>query len=119
MDGYCEISFDGTGGGTYYVPCDRVGDLNEEGVNLGSSTFYGYSSIYGSYYDRRVTFPSLAKPRYNSSYNSQAVVIENLSNLVFNDKALMYRRYEQASFYPVLFILLAVNICANIFLRKR
>lgn len=119
MDGYCEISFDGTGGGTYYVPCDRVGDLNEEGINCSSTSFYGYSSIYGSDYNKRVQFPSLAKPRYYTSNSYNYTVIENMSNVVFNDKSLFYRRYGQFEFYPLLLIVLGINILANMFLRRR
>ena len=118
MDGYCEISFNGTGGGTYYIPCDRVGDLNEEGININGTSFYAYSSIYGSDYDKRIQFPSLAKPRYYTSSSYNYTVINNMSNIVFNDKALMYRRYGQYDFYPVLLILLGINILVNLFFRR-
>lgn len=119
MDDFCEITFDGTGGGTYYIPCDRVGDLNAQGININSSSFYAYSSIYGSNYDKRVQFPSLAKPRYYSSDSYNYTVITNMSNIQYNNRSNYCRRYTQSNFYAILLIVLAINILTNMFLRKR
>ena len=92
----CEITFTGTGGGTYTVPADQVQYISTDLVNTGSSsTIYLYPV--GNPQSTRVNYIALQPglyPRYYNQNNYSYTEIQNASNVTFNVKAQFYRNKD-------------------------
>lgn len=120
MDDYCAFTFEGNeGSGTYYVPCDRVGDINESLVNISSSTITCYSSIYGNYYDKRIQLPALAQPRYSASNTSTVTLITSVTSLTWNDRAQYLRNFERYKGFETVLLMVCIFGCILNLVRKR
>lgn len=93
MDDYCEVTFEGDQGGTYYVACNLVGYIDRESmVNTGSSTINLYSSPQQGSNTAAISIPAFSYPRY--TYNNQYRYITNAHNISFNNRASFIRDFD-------------------------
>lgn len=92
----CEITFSGTGGGTYTVPADQVKYISKDMINTGySGTIYLYPS--GSVQSTRQNYIALQPglyPRYYTSSSYNYTEITNAADVTFNVKAQFYRNRD-------------------------
>ena len=92
----CEITFTGTGGGTYIVPADQVKYISKDMVNTGySGTIYLYPS--GTVQSTRQNYIALQPGLYPRLYNANSynyTEIQNASNVSFNVTAQYYRNKD-------------------------
>lgn len=93
MDDYCEVTFEGDQGGTYYVACSLVEYIdNESMVNTGNSTINLYTSPQQGYNTNYLSIPAFSYPRYYSGNNYHYVT--NAHNISFNNKSNFYRNFD-------------------------
>lgn len=87
----CTVTFDGTYGGTYNVPCDQVQYINDELINVGSSsTIYLYPAAAQSSRNQYIALQSMLYPRYYSGSGYGYTEITNASNVTFNGLGNLY-----------------------------
>lgn len=109
MPDLCEVTIDGTYSGTYYVPSNQVQYLTSDFKNNGSTTIYMYKTYGDSYPQIRIS--SNGYPTYYSQNNYSGVVLTDVSSVVFNKQAMVYRSQPFYSlFNSVLLCLLAVAV---------
>lgn len=89
MDDACEITFEGTRGGTYYVACNLVEYIGEELVNTGSSTISLYPDFQQGINQNTITIPALGYPYYTSG--TQRYYITDATNISYNFASSFYR----------------------------
>lgn len=107
MSDGCTVTFDGTGGGTYIIPCNMAEYIGSDLVNHNSSNFYGYSHVSsGSREYPYISFGSNSYPVYYESYQSQHY-ITNASNVTFNSESYYYRDIN------FVWLLMAFLICVR------
>lgn len=89
----CEITFDGSYGGTYNVACDQVQYINDDMVNVGTnSTIYLYpDATSASGNSSYISLRPMSYPRYYSNNSYNYTEITNVSNVKFNGTGNMYR----------------------------
>lgn len=110
MDDYCEVTFEGTYGGTYYVAESQVKYINESNmVNTSNSTIYLYSSPLQGTNSYVISIPAFSYPRYYS--NSNYYYITNAHNISFNNRAYYVRNFD------VVEICLLTLLCCVCFMR--
>lgn len=93
MDDYCEVTFEGTQGGTYYVAESQVKYINGSNmVNTSNSTIYLYSSPQQGTNTAVISIPAFSYPRYSSGNNYY--YITNAHNITFNNRANFVRNFD-------------------------
>lgn len=111
----CEVTFTGSHGGTYTIPCDRINDIRDDMVNIGNSTIYLYPSGQ-ALTDSSYPYISIERghyPRYYSSNYQQYDYITNAANVRFNFLGNYYR--EKVFITPMLELLLAFCLIVRLF----
>ena len=101
-----KVTFEGTGGGTYYVPWDQVQFISNDLVNTGyAGTIYLYpdDSVQSTRQNYIALQPGLY-PRYYSSNSYQYTEITNAHNVEFNVIA-QYFRFKEVIHCGLMFIL--------------
>lgn len=89
MDDFCEVSWEGTEGGTYYVACPLVEYISDELVNTGNSTIYFYTSPQQGNNSYALSASAFSYPRYGNNYNYYYVT--DAYNVSFNNRSHYYR----------------------------
>lgn len=90
MDGGCTVTWTGTYGGNYGVPCDVIDNFDSSLVYHGSSSFTIYSGV--NHNGNAVYIQPECYPSYrNTNYNYVYFVPENVT---FNDRSIWYREYD-------------------------
>lgn len=92
MDDFCEVSWEGTQGGTYYVACPLVQYISDELVNTGNSTIYFYTSPQQSNNAYALSAAAFSYPRYYSGNNYYYVT--NAHDVSFNNLSHYYREHD-------------------------
>ena len=116
MDEFCEVTFTGDQGGTYYVACPLVQYISEDGmVNSGNSTIYLYTSPQQSNNSYAISIPAFSYPRYSSGYGT--VYITNATNVSFNNRSHYFRESEYVEI--ILLTLLASISLIRLLLPRR
>ena len=90
MDGGCTVTFGGTYGGTYYLPCNAVNDFDD------SLVFYGDTAIFISDNINKQGNRLICQPNCTPAYvnsNEQYVYITP-TDVTWNDRSLFYREYD-------------------------
>ena len=90
MDGGCTVTFDGSYGGTYNLPCKSVNDFD----NL--LVFYGDTSIFISDNINRQGNRLICQPNCTPAYvnSSDEYVYLTPTNVTWNDRSIFYREYD-------------------------
>lgn len=110
MDDYCEVTFTGTKGGTYYTACNLVQYISDDNlVNTGSSTIYLYSSPQQSNNSYDIQISAFSYPSYYSG--NTRYYITNATNISFNNRAHYYREHDMVE------IVLLMCVVAVSFIR--
>lgn len=107
MDEACTVTFDGSHGGTYIIPCDRVSYINNDLVNTGSSSFNGYLDYSQGNNVNYITFASNSYPSYRGT-GVTTQYITNASNVTFNNRAHFYREFDIAC----LLVMAVIAVCS-------
>ena len=90
MDGVCTVTFGGTYGGTYNIPCDSINDFDSSLVFHGATSIFISDSI-NNQGNRLICQPNCTPAYVNS--NDQYVYLTP-TDVVFNDRSLFYREYD-------------------------
>lgn len=115
MDDECTVTFDGDQGGTYYVPCNVVGYISDDGLyNTSNSSISLYTGIQSGNSTAYITIPAFSYPRY--TVNNQYRYITNARNISFNNKANFIRNFDMVETY--LLSLLALVSFINLIVRR-
>lgn len=115
MDDYCEVTFEGDQGGTYYVACSLVEYIADDMVNTGNSTIYLYTSPQQSNNSYALSISAFSYPRYSSGYNTYYVT--NATNVSFNNRSNYYRERQMVD--PVFSILISAVLLINLLIHRR
>lgn len=115
MDDYCEVSWEGTQGGTYYVACPLVEYISDELVNTGNSTIYFYTSPQQSNNSYALSASAFSYPRYYSGNNYYYVT--NAYNVSFNNRSHYYRERELVD--PIFSIIISAILLINLLIHRR
>lgn len=115
MDDYCEVSWEGTQGGTYYVACPLVEYISDELVNTGNSTIYFYTSPQQSNNSYALSASAFSYPRYYSGNNYYYVT--NARNVSFNNRSHYYR--ERQFVDPIFSIIISAILLINLLIHRR
>lgn len=115
MDDYCEVSWEGTQGGTYYVACPLVEYISDELVNTGNSTIYFYTSPQQSNNSYALSASAFSYPRYYSGNNYYYVT--NAHNVSFNNRSHYYRERELVD--PIFSIIISAILLINLLIHRR
>lgn len=93
MDDYCEVTFEGDQGGTYYVSESQVKYINGSNmVNTSNSTIYLYKNIQSGSGQYTLSIPAFSYPRYSS--NNTYYYITNAHNITFNNRSNFIRNFD-------------------------
>ena len=101
MDGSCTVTFGGSFGGTYYIPCDAVNSFDD------SLVFYGDTRITISDSLNHLGHTLYCQPYCTPAYidsNDQYVYLSP-SDVTFNSRALFYREYDLIVMFCLISIL--------------
>lgn len=90
MDGACTVTFTGSYGGTYYIPCDSVNDFDDSLVFYGDSTFSIYDDI--NHTGNKLYVQPFCTPAYLN--DDDLYVYITAEDVVFNDRSIWYRSYD-------------------------
>lgn len=116
MDDYCDVTFEGDQGGTYYVACNLVEYINGSDLsNTGSNSINLYTSLQAGNNSAYISIPAFSYPRYLSG--NQYRYITNAHNIRFNNKASFIRDFDIVE--VVLITLLASISLIRIIARGR
>lgn len=115
MDDYCEVSWEGSQGGTYYVACPLVEYISDELVNTGNSTIYFYTSPQQSNNSYALSASAFSYPRYYSGNNYYYVT--NARNVSFNNRSNYYRERQLVD--PIFSIIISAILFINLLIHRR
>lgn len=88
----CEVTFEGSRGGSYYVACNLVPYISENLTNTGSSSITLYPSINQGNSQNNITIPAVGYARYTSG--TSTIYITNASKVTFNLASQYYRQRD-------------------------
>lgn len=115
MDDYCEVSWEGTQGGTYYVACTLVEYISDELVNTGNSTIYFYTSPQQYNNSYVLSAAAFSYPRYYSGNNYHYVT--DAHNVSFNNRSNYYRERQLVD--PIFSIIISSILLINLLIHRR
>lgn len=105
-DTACTVTFQGEQGGTYYVSCDQVKNINDKDLtNVSTGNILLYRDK-GSNHFTITLEPSMhAYYYYSNGYHTETRYITNATNIKFNTFSNIYRNID----YVYLFV--AFMVC--------
>lgn len=107
MDDFVLVTFEGTYGGTYYVPANQVRYLSKDGLfNTSSSTIYLYKDVLSDSQQAYISIPAYSYPRRYT--NNNYTYITNASNVRFNGYGEFLRSYDLVE---VMLLTLISSVC--------
>lgn len=116
-DSGCQVTFEGTRGGTYYVACNLVEYIDEQNLfNHSNNNIILYPSIQQGNSQDTITIPALSYPYYTS--NTYRYYITNASNISFNFKSAFYRERSMVSIV-LLALVVTISLINRILGGKR
>lgn len=116
MDDYCQITFTGDHGGTYYVACDQVQNISSRMFNTGNSSINLYKNIRQGINQEYISIAALSYPVYHPASGSNTSYITNASVTGFNDRGYYFREYQILDLS--LTVTLTILLLINVFLRR-
>lgn len=87
----CTVTWDGSHGGTWYVPCDQVGYITDDFINSGVSSITLYSSISQGGSVDRVIMPANQYPYYRAQNGYNNEYLDVVQNVRYNWVSNFYR----------------------------
>lgn len=111
MDGSCGVTFGGSHGGTYYIPCDRVNDFDDSLVYYGDTPFTIWDDI--NHTGNSLYVQPFCTPAYKNQ--NDLYVYTSPEDVVFNNRAIWYRSYDSVIIFCL--VLLCAFRAITIFRR--
>lgn len=102
MDDACTVTFDGSRGGTYYIPCSHASDFDSSLVYYGDTPFTIWENI--NHQGKSLYVQPFCTPAYKNS--DDLYVYTSPENVVYNNRFNWYRNYDS------LIIFCLVLLCA-------
>ena len=102
MDDSCTVTFDGSRGGTYYIPCSHADDFDSSLVYYGDTPFTIWENI--NHQGKSLYVQPFCTPAYKNS--EDLYVYTSPENVVYNNRFNWYRNYDS------LIIFCLVLLCA-------
>lgn len=90
MDGSCTVTFGGSHGGTYNIPCDTVNDFDDSLVYYGTTPFTIWENI--NHTGNSLYVQPFCTPAYKNQ--NDLYVYTSPEDVVFNNRAIWYRSYD-------------------------
>lgn len=90
MDGSCTVTFGGSHGGTYFIPCNLVNSFDNELVFYGDSRITISDDI--NHNGNTLYCQPYCKPAYIN--NDDLYVYISPENVTWNNRSLWYREYD-------------------------
>ena len=107
MDDFVLVTFDGTFGGTYYVPANQVRYISKDGLfNSSSNTIYLYKNVLTDTQQAYISIPPYSYPRRYT--NNAYTYITNADNIRFNGYGEFLRSYDLVE---VMLLTLIASVC--------
>ena len=90
MDGACTVTFGGSHGGTYYIPCDRADSFDNSLVYYGDTPFTIWDDV--NHHGNSLYVQSFCTPAYKNS--DDLYVYTSPEDVTFNNRSIWFRSYD-------------------------
>ena len=87
MDGACTVTFGGSHGGTYYIPCDRADSFDDSLVYYGDTPFTIWDDV--NHHGNSLYVQPFCTPAYKNS--DDLYVYTSPEDVTFNNRSLWFR----------------------------